>query len=133
MKLLLALLMTITAQTSFGKTMRATEISTNLIQELLILQDGDYIIDFRAGDKIDLQFTAQGDLLESKNNPANILTIKKNFNLKITNSNVFLSINGNAYKKLKELVKGQLNLGTDMMSSSQTPGIIQAMLSIYLK
>ena len=101
---ILGLAVTIFSQNIFAKTYRATELTGELVSEIMTSQDETYIVEFRNGDQIPVNFEAEGDLFDSKNNINNILNIKKNFWLKIENNSILISFDETDYLSLKDVL-----------------------------
>lgn len=126
----LFLTLTLASKNLLAKTIRATELNNNMMTQLLEAKE-ECIIDFRKGDLITLNFLAQGDLFESENVENNNLIIKKDFLVKIKNDAIMVKIGNKPYLGLKDAITGNFFLSS--ISGGQIPGVIQAVLSVYLR
>ena len=114
---------------ALADNIRATNLNSVIVSDLL-LSKKTHVVEFRQGDQVPLNFKADGDLFDSKNDFDNILNIKRTFFIKVSQNNISLSMDGNVYKPIKEAIKGNLSVGSE---ASPIPGIIQVLLEVYLK
>lgn len=117
---------------AFAVNIRANELNNKVIASIFSGQNVEYVVEFREGDLVPLNFVAGGDLFESKDNTNNIFVIKKDFFIKVKNNSVMISMDGNSYMSLRDVISGKFSIGSDI-DRSQIPGVIQALLSVYLK
>jgi hypothetical protein len=80
----------------------------------------DAIVIFQGGDEIPVQLEAQGDFIESKPGPASTVRVKRDFWIKISQTDVELSTDGLNYSNLQSVVAGKLSLGAIFAPSSPT-------------
>ncbi len=71
----------------------------------------EYKFGFHEGDKIPMSFLAQGDFIESLDQQEILLTVKKDFWLKIINDEFFISFDDLNYNPLNSKVKGEGSIG----------------------
>jgi len=133
LKIMIAALLVVSFSSNvFAKNIRATELSNTLIAQLLTDKNKNYVVEFRSGDQIPLNFEAKGDLFDSTENINNVLNIKKDFFIKIANDTVSISLNGSNYLSLNDAISGNFSLGSDI-DHSQIPEVIKVMLAVHLK
>ncbi len=123
---MLSLLLVGTAE---AKTIRATEMNGSLWSRLTAASAEDLIVEFRQGDELPVSFSAEGDLLETSRVGTSYVSVKRNFWLKLENNDVQMSLDGTAFKPIKDMVTGSLTAGA---GSGDNGGIANA-INIGLK
>ena len=118
--LILGILLTGVAE---AKTIRATEMNSSLWSRLTAGTAEELIVEFRQGDELPVSFTAEGDLLETTRTGTSYVSVKRNFWLKLQNDNIQMSLDGAAYKSIKDVISGSLTAGA---GSEQNGGVANA-------
>lgn len=107
--------------TSEARTIRATEMTSAQWSKLKTGPADDLIVEFRQGDELPIHISAKGDFLETAQPGITYINVKKSFWLKLQNNNVEMSLDGAAFKPLKDMLTGKL---TADASSDHTDGPI---------
>jgi hypothetical protein len=121
------------AGTSEARTLRATEMSSTLWAELMAGEGEGLVVEFRQGDQLPVNFSAKGDLLETVQPGLAYVNVKRGFWLKLERDELLMSLDGQAFRPLKESVAGGLSAGA---GSEENGGIVNAItvaLKAYLK
>lgn len=116
-----------------AKTVRATEMNSSLWSKLTAGTADELIVEFRQGDQLPVNLSAKGDFLETTQPGVAYVSVKRNFWLKLQNSDVQMSVDGSTFKPLKEVVGGILTAGTDADQSGGIANAISIALEAYLK
>lgn len=106
-----------------AKTIRATEMTGSLWQRLTAGTAEELIVEFRQGDELPVSFTAEGDLIETSRAGVSYVSVKRNFWLKLQNNDVQMSLDGSAYRPVKDMLTGSLTAGA---GSEENGGIANA-------
>ncbi len=106
-----------------AKTIRATEMSGSLWSRLTAGSAEELIVEFRQGDELPVSFSAEGDLLETSRVGVSYVQVKRSFWLKLENNDVQMSLDGTAFKPIKDMVTGSLTAGA---GSGDNGGIANA-------
>ena len=130
--LIIGLLITCFQANAGTVNIKANELNNDVISKIFSSPNTEYVVEFREGDLVPFNLSAEGDLFESKENTNNILKIKKDFFVKVSSHQVLISFDSENYKNLKEVISGSFTVGSEV-DRSQIPGVIQALLRVYLK
>jgi len=119
--------------TSFAnaKSIRATELNASFWDNLQRRTMTEVIVEFRQGDEIPVTFSAQGDFLESIQSGTTYVSVKRSFWIKVTGSDLQMSLDGGTFKPLNQVVKGSISADAAAGGSSPVGGInviLQALL-----
>jgi hypothetical protein len=90
-------------------------------------------VQFRQGDRIPMNFHAEGDLLESADDHPIYLTVRRGFFMKMVGNEVLMSLDGIQYRKMKDLVKGTISADASAPQPSQIVTAINLTLQEFLK
>jgi hypothetical protein len=120
---LLAACVLLMAGVSEAKTVRATEMNGTLWSNLSKGALSDIIIEFRQGDELPVNLTAEGDLMETTQTATSYIGIKRNFWLKVQNTKIQISLDGTNFKEMNEVLSGSIEAGA---GSDQNGGIANA-------
>jgi hypothetical protein len=140
MKILTGLVLTICligAASGFAdttNTVRATQLTSKIVNDLQKGAVQDLIIDFRQGDRLPLTFQSEGDLLETNQTVPSYVAVKRPFWIRITKNQVMISLDGLNYKKLNDVLNGSITANaSDDSNASGTANAISVILKAYLK
>jgi hypothetical protein len=111
------------AGVSEAKTVRATEMNSALWSNLSKGTLSDIIIEFRQGDELPVNLTAEGDLMETTQSATSYIGIKRNFWLKVQASKIQISLDGTTFKEMSDVLSGRIEAGA---GSDQNGGIANA-------
>lgn len=106
-----------------AKTIRATEMNSSLWSRLMAGAAEELVVEFRQGDELPVSFSAEGDLLETSRVGVSYVSVKRNFWLKIQGDTLEMSLDGAAFKPVKDMVSGSFTAGA---GSEQNGGIANA-------
>lgn len=130
MSLALALCLSSVSQ---AKTVRATEMSSDLWSRPSAGVSSELIVEFRQGDALPVTFSSEGDLIETSQSGVSYVTVKRNFWLKLIGNDVQMSLDGAAYKPISDVVTGSFSAGAGSGSNGGPANAINLVLSAYLK
>lgn len=94
-----------------AKTIRATEMNGSLWSRLTAGTAEELIVEFRQGDELPVSFSAEGDLLETSRVGVSYVAVKRSFWLKLEKNEVQMSLDGAAFKPIKDMVAGSFTAG----------------------
>ena len=106
-----ALLLCTSLMAQVRDSIRATELGINFLTKIQKGEIQNVTIEFREGDHLPINIRAEGDLFESVDNNSTLIEIKKNFFIRIYDSEVTMSFDGVTFKPFKETVGGSLSIG----------------------
>lgn len=129
--LLIAVIFIIFASISDARVVRATEMGKEAFEQLTKASTNDFIVEFRSGDVIPLQFSAEGDLFEAAPNQLSSLKIKKTFWLKIEEDKIKISFDGGHFSELKDAISGGLGVGLNNQGGATNP--LEVSLKAFIK
>jgi hypothetical protein len=116
-----------------AKTVRATEMSTDLWSQISVGLRSELIVEFRQGDELPVSFASEGDLIETTQTGTSYITVKRSFWLKVEGNDVQMSLNGTTYKPISEIVTGRFSAGTGSDSNEGPANAINLLLAVFLK
>ena len=119
-----------TAQT---RVLRAREMNSDQWSEIFKKGSEDFTVEFRQDDEIPVSFSAQGDLLETSKAGISYVQVKRTFWLKLQNKDVVLSLDGNNFKPLNQVVSGSFSAGAGSGQSGLPVNAIELSLRALLK
>lgn len=74
----------------------------------------EIILEFRKDEKIPIEFSILGDLLQTeKQEPKTVLQVQRNFWVKFDNDQIALSLNGEQFQPIPDLLSGVIHLGAN--------------------
>lgn len=117
------------AALSEAQTMRATDLDSATWGKLVNGQMNGFVVEFRKGDALPINFSAEGDFFETGHTQPNYLNIKKDFWMMGTTKEILFSLDGKNFKPLSEVATGNLMVGA---GSNQNDGRAN-FLNIVLK
>jgi hypothetical protein len=85
------------------------------------------------GDELPVSFSAKGDLLETSRTGVSYVSVKRNFWLKVQGNNVQLSLDGNTYKAITEMLTGSFMAGADSEENGGVANSIHLVLKAALR
>jgi hypothetical protein len=118
---------------SEGRTLRATEISPSAWAQLSMQDKENLTIEFRQGDRIPINITAQGDLVETVSTGTQYLSVKRNFWLRFQSNEILVSLDGQHFSHLKDILSGSLEAGVGTDDNTGIANAIQIAFKAYLK
>ncbi len=116
-----------------AKTMRATELNGSFLENLNALRGEELSIEFRHGDEIPVNFTAEGDLLETSRNGVSYILVKRNFWIKLSGENVKMSLDGISFKPIQEMIKGSFTADASSAKNDGIANTIRLILKAQLR
>lgn len=116
-----------------GKIIRATEMGSSLWFDLSQGKLNNVTVEFRQGDELPVSLEAQGDLMETRQTSVSYVTIKKNFWIRLSQSQIEISFDGITFKKFNEALKGSLDVGTGSESNGGAANSINIIFKAFLK
>jgi hypothetical protein len=114
-----AVLVLMFASPAYSKTMRYSDMSETDFGTFLSGESGD-VAEFRSGDILRLKVKVSGDILESINDPATEIFVKKSFFLKVEDQDLMLSWDNIEFLAMKDQIRGQLKVsatGNEVVST----------------
>jgi hypothetical protein len=90
-------------------------------------------VQFRQGDRIPMNFHAEGDLLESADDHPIYLTVRRGFFMKMVGNDVLMSLDGAQYQKIGDLLKGTISADASAPQPSQIVSAINLKFQEVLK
>lgn len=127
--LLLITLLSICLGSVQASTIRFTDLDSEDIARVLEGKSNQ-IVEFRRGDLIPLNLKVEGDLLSIDRSTPNVLKVKKDFFIQVTNSSLKISFDGEEYLSLSDALSGLLNV---VASGNSIPSMINVMLHVEKK
>lgn len=121
------------AGASEAKTIRATEMNSSLWSSLQSGSLNEIVIEFRQGDELPVNLTAEGDLMETTQSATSYIGVKRNFWLKVQQDKIQISLDGTNFKKMNEVLTGSLQAGTGSDQSGGIANAINVMVKAFLK
>lgn len=112
-----------------AKVVRATEMNDLLWEKLTKGSQEEIVVEFQNGDELPVTFSASGDLLETSRQGVSYVKVKRNFWIRMKSGEVRISLDGQSYKAIPEVLGGELNVGA---GSADNGGIADA-INIGLK
>jgi hypothetical protein len=115
-------------------TIRATQLTSKIVNDLQNGTVQDLIIDFRQGDRLPLTFLAEGDLLETNQVTPSYVVVKRPFWMRMTKNSVMMSLDGLNYKNIRDVVTGSITASaSDQGTESGTANMISVLFKAFLK
>ena len=96
-----------------AKSIRATEMKSSDWATLKQNSQEELLLEFREGDEILVAIKAGGDLIEIRKPVNNVVSVKKDFWIRIQNNVFQFSLDGQSYKPLTDSLRGNLTIDTD--------------------
>jgi len=118
---------------SEAKSVRATELNESVWSQITSPSAKGVVIEFREGDEIPMNFTAEGDLVETRQAATSSVRVKRNFWLKVDASNMQISFNGRDFNELSEVLSGSLEAGADSQQSGGLANAINIAFKSFVK
>jgi hypothetical protein len=118
---------------SEAKTVRASDMTSEMWSQLNVSGMEDFIIEFRQGDQLPVTVAFQGDFVETSQQATSYVTVKRNFWIKPEVANIKISLDGLKYKNIGDVAKGSLELGAGTEEGGTTANGIQMILKSFLK
>lgn len=115
-----------------AKTIRATEMNAATWSAMSGPNLQETVIEFRQGDRLSVEFSAEGDLLETNQAPSGVIGVKRDFWLRVGSRGLEISLDGLSYRPLNEVVSGSLKAGASGPDGGAANAINLA-LKAYLK
>jgi hypothetical protein len=134
--LLVALLLCSSLVAQARDLIRATELGSNFLTKIQKEEIKNVTIEFRVGDRLPITIRAEGDLFESVDNNPTFIEIKKTFFVRIDDSNVAMSFDGEIFKPFTDFVGGSLSIGASSEESDPNnfpAGAINVLFKSYIK
>ncbi len=116
-----------------AKTIRATDLGSSIWSEISKGSLTDVTIEFGQGDQLPVSFSAEGDLFETTQNSVGYVGIKKNFWIKLQNSNILMSLDNSSFKDIKDVISGSFEAGTGADQNGGLANTLNLALKAYLK
>jgi hypothetical protein len=116
-----------------AKTIRATDLGSSVWSEIRKGKLSDVTIEFRQGDELPVSFSADGDLFETTQSSVGYVGIKRNFWIKLQNSNILMSLDNSNFKDIKEVISGSFEAGTGADQNGGLANTLNLALKAYLK
>jgi hypothetical protein len=115
-------------------TVRATQLSPKIVNDLEKGVVQDLIIGFQQGDRLPITFQSEGDLLETNQAAPSYVVVKRPFWVRIVKNGVTISLDGLNYKKISDVLGGSFTVtASDQGAVSGTANAISVLLKAYLK
>ena len=121
------------ATMSEAQTLRATDIDSNTWSKVFAGQMQGVVIEFRQGDYLPINFTAEGDFFETRQTQPNYLSIKKSFWMMVVKKDLLFSVDGTNYKPLPQVAQGSLMLGAGTDENSGRANVLNINLKATQK
>jgi hypothetical protein len=112
---------------------RATALNDELIKQFSS-GNGDLVVEFKGGDRLPVSINSSGDLLETSDAgsaSSASWNVKRDFYLKLQGKALLLSLDGQNFKPLQDMLSGSLTIGATAPadgSASQISINLQALL-----
>lgn len=116
-----------------AKTVRATEMNSDLWSKLTAGISSELIVEFRQGDELPVTFSSKGDFLETVQIGTSYVEVKRDFWLKLQGNDVQMSLDGNTYKPISDVATGSFSAGANSGSNGGPANAINLVLESYLK
>lgn len=116
-----------------AKTVRASEMSNAQWAQLYSGKAQDLVVEFREGDVLPVSLEAEGDLVATRQAGITYMDVKKNFWLKLDQDNLVMSLDGENFKPLNQLISGSLTAGAEKDPNSDVANSIKVRFNAYLK
>ncbi|WP_413289800.1 hypothetical protein [Bdellovibrio sp. HCB337] len=121
------------ATLSEAQTMRASDLDANTWAKVFNGQMQGVVIEFRRGDTLPVNFTAEGDFFETQRTQPSYLNIKKDFWMMVVKKDVLFSLDGTNYKPLPQVASGTLQVGTGADENGGRANFLNVNLSAFQK
>ena len=121
-----ALLMSAQVQ---ARTVRAGDMTASQWSQLMSQGSEELTVEFRQGDEIPVSFGSTGDLLETTTTGVSYVKVKRQFWLQLGERGVQMSLDGNSFRPLQDVVTGSFSAG----AGSAQPGIPVNAINLMLK
>ena len=118
---------------SEAKTVRATKMNGALWSDLSKGALSDIIIEFRQGDELPVNLTAEGDLMETTQTAPSYIGIKRNFWLKVQSAKIQISLDGTTFKEMNEVLSGSIEAGAGSDQNGEIANAINIAFKAFLK
>lgn len=116
-----------------AKTIRATEMNSDLWAKLTAGVSSELIVEFRQGDELPVTFASKGDFLETVQVGTSYVEVKRDFWLRLQGNDVQMSLDGTTYQPIKDVVTGSFSAGANSGSNGGPANAINLVLEAYLK
>lgn len=116
-----------------ARSIRATELNSQIWSQYNKGEIGDLIVEFRQEDEVPINFQAQGDLLETKVSNPTYLRVKRTFWVKMEQKQILMSLDGVNFKPFNQVIGGTLTVGTSQEPSDGPANAINVLLNANLK
>jgi hypothetical protein len=133
MKVVVIMAMLMVGSVAEAKTIRATEMTGSLWSKLTSGLAEELTVEFRQGDELPVTFVAEGDLLETSRGGVSYVAVKRNFWIQLRGNEVRMSLDGVAFKPIKEMIGGSFTVGSDADQNGGIANAIQLGLKAKLK
>lgn len=127
-----ALALVAAASSVQARTVRATDLNSAIWSEINKGTATDIIVEFRQGDRLPVTINAEGDLIETTEVNNSYVVVKRNFWIQPQANSLLLSLDGQTFKPVGDLLTGSLEAG----AGAPTGGIANAInvtFKAYLK
>lgn len=125
-----ALLISVVSQ---AMTVRATELKGSVWKDLMSGVIDSITVEFRQGDVLPVNVSAEGDLVETTQSATSYITVKRNFWLRAERSNIQISLDGTQFKSLGEVLTGKLEATAGSDQAGGIANTINILFSAFLK
>jgi len=120
--------------TAFGASQTPRRAQTLTAGELQSFLEGDadedLVLEFRAGDVLNVSMKFEGDLLESTPQASMPVRIKKGFFLRMQSDDILMSWDGTAFKPWHDMVGGKFSASAH---GEQTATSVSFLLALQVK
>ena len=117
-----------------ARTVRATEMDSELWTKIAQSDPTGLIVEFRQGDELPVNLSSKGDLLETVQIGTSFVHVKRNLWLKLgPKESIQMSLDGVSYKPLSETISGTLTAGTDLPKPGTPVQAINLIVESHLR
>lgn len=114
-------------------TVRATELSPDLMLKFERGEIEELIIEFRQGDRLPVTLKAEGDLLEITEANPSYVVIKLGFWIKLQQDNIVMSLDGTTFKPIQDVITGSFSAGASSDEQNGAANAIDLIFKAFLK
>jgi hypothetical protein len=93
----------------------------------------ELVIEFRRGDELPVNLLAEGDLIETTKPATSYVGVKKDFWLRMKNSDVQISFDGQNFSAIKDTLNGSIEAGAGTGMSGGIANAINLVFKAQLK
>ncbi len=115
------------------QSIRATEVTPKMFAELEKGTSGDVVVEFRQGDRLPVSIKTEGDLLETVDSTATLVSVKRSFWLKLEQNQLTMSLDGQMFKPISQSLTGSLTVRGSGENIETPINAIHVLFKAYIK